>query len=147
MKRSDNSSEISRISKTEMRKSKKKILFTEQETEAASQLIHLNTCHHITCPVTHTTNSHVNEPSMNIVPESEKFLRVPEIDDNVGDEGSNHSINTCDIRKRKCDGIGSCRSSVTFDFDDNHAGEAVNYVKKIKKFRSIADLYNVTKPM
>lgn len=126
----------------EMRK-KNKSLFTKQEAEAALQLIHLNSGHP-TCPINiHTTNyhQHLHEPVMKIVSKSEKFLQVQEIHDN--DENN--------IMKRKSDGIVSCCSSVTFDLENNcdeDAREADGCKrKKIKKFRSILDLYNVTEPL
>lgn len=139
MKKPDLSS--SSINKMETRK--KKILFTEQEADAALQLIHLNNSHH-TCPNSHHHHHHLHELSMKIVSKSEKFLQVQDLY-NKEDESR------CNIRKRKSDGIVSCCSSITFDLDRNSyedARDAVsNHVKKMKKFRSVFDLYNVTKPL
>lgn len=46
--------------------------------------------------------------------------------------------------------IISCMSSTMFDLvqsDDEDATKVVDSVRKIKKFRSIADIYNVSKPL
>ncbi|KAL8097557.1 hypothetical protein AgCh_030616 [Apium graveolens] len=151
MKKPDLSS--TRINKTEMmRKNKKDILFSKQEAEAALQLIHLMNNTHPTCPIANSTKSqhHLHEPTMKIVSELDKFLPVQELYDDNDENKDDDS--KCDVRKRKSDGVASCCSSITFDVDpksDEDAREAVGHThaKKIKKFRSIFYLYNVTEPL
>ncbi|KAK1359325.1 hypothetical protein POM88_043799 [Heracleum sosnowskyi] len=142
---------INRIGKMEMRKEKKqKTLFTDQETEAALQLIHLNSSHP-TCPINFQTTNyhhHLHEPSMKIVPKSEKFRQVQEMYVN-NENKDDDNVDNYKIKKRKSYGTVSCSSCVKFDLENNSdedAGEAVsNHGKKMKKFRSIFDLYSVTK--
>ncbi|KAK1359324.1 hypothetical protein POM88_043798 [Heracleum sosnowskyi] len=116
-------------------------LITEQDIEAALHLIMLKNGHG---QFVTTTNSddhlrcEVDEPLTKIVLKPKEFLKARDI---------RHKKNIC---KRKRDGTAWCSSSITFDLDDNSdedANEAVGSVKKMNKFRSIVDIYNVTKAL
>ncbi|KAK1359321.1 hypothetical protein POM88_043795 [Heracleum sosnowskyi] len=143
-----------------MPKNKKKRLVTRQDIEAALQLIQLKNCHR-NIVITPNSNEHlgcqIHEPLMKIVIKSKEFLQAKDInvnhdyDDNDDDKNSICEGGYENIRKRKSDGIASCSSSVTFDLNDNSDEDAYNQVvgsvKKMNKFRSMVDIYNVTKPL
>ncbi|KAK1367580.1 hypothetical protein POM88_033672 [Heracleum sosnowskyi] len=126
-----------------MEKNKKRRLVTEQDIEAALQLIHLKNCHqNFIASDQNLPCQKIHEPFMKIVVKSKEFLRAQDINRN------NKKI-ICS-RKRKSDSIASCSSCITFDLDDKSdedANEVVGSVKKMNKFRSIVDIYNVTKPL
>lgn len=129
-------------------KNKKRRLLVDQEIEAASQLIQLKNYHNnfITCD--RHVDCQFHEPFTNIVQKSKEFVDTQDIN-------YNNSICNANIRKRKSDGIASCSSSLTFDLDDNTRQDATQVVgsdsvkktKKMKKFRSIVEIYDVTKPL
>ncbi|KAL8097555.1 hypothetical protein AgCh_030614 [Apium graveolens] len=129
---------------TTTKKNRRRRLVTEREIETALQLIQLKNCHHSFIT---SDRPQIPEPFMKIVLKSKEFLQVRSLyngSDNICEGGDEN------IRKRKRDGTASSSSSLTFDFDDSRyedANEGVGSVKKMKRFRSIADIYNVTKPL
>ncbi|KAK1359322.1 hypothetical protein POM88_043796 [Heracleum sosnowskyi] len=132
-----------------MTKNKKISLVTDQDIEAALQLIQLK--NHYQNFVTTNSDEHprceIDEPFTKIVLKSKEFLEAQDIKHNKKKICKGGYEN---IRKRKSDGITSCLSSLTFDLDDSgdeDANEAVCSVRKMKKFRSIVDIYNATKPL
>ncbi|WOH04968.1 hypothetical protein DCAR_0624380 [Daucus carota subsp. sativus] len=153
-----------------MRKNKSRRLATEQDVDAALQLIQLKdyskdifatkSDQHLACGIRQPFTKIVLKPKetpqareknhddefMKIVLKSKEFLEARDINhynDNDDDDG---------IKKRKSGGVEPCSSSITFDLDDGSdedVNQGVGSVKKTKtkKFRSIVDVYNVTEPL
>ena len=73
------------------------------------------------------------------------------INDLHNEEETEAAMKLIQLRSLKNDIIISCSSSVKSNLGHNDADqsvkEAVSPKKKAKKFRSIIDLYNITKPM
>ncbi|KAL8097556.1 hypothetical protein AgCh_030615 [Apium graveolens] len=137
------------MTKTKKNNENKSLFITEQDIEAALQLMELKNHHQsfVTARSDQHLRSESHEPFMKMVLKSKEFLEAQDIKHDKKNSCSGGDEN---IRRRKRDGTASCSSSITFDLEDNideNANEGVCCVKKMKKFRSIVDIYNVTKPL